>query len=198
MNDLLTIKEFAEIVKLKPQGIHKQATNENSRLYPYVVQQRGKKFIKREALTEIYQIEQTEQTQEDSKADQSTPNTQPNQTEQSTQSINPINPIKPEADKESIEFYREMLRSMDRQLQEKDRQIAEKDRQIAEKDKQIAEKDKQIADYFTIIDHQQQLHAQSNYLADKKPIAEIEQPGQIEQPKKKKNAFLRWLFGDEE
>lgn len=195
MNDLLTINEFAEIVGKKPQGIHKQATNENSRLFPYVVQQMGKRYIKKEALTEIYQINQTNQPDQSTEANE---NNQTNQPDQSNQSTEPIKPINPQADPETIEFYREIIRGLQSQIQEKDKQIAEKDKQIEKRDSQIDEKDRQIAELFKVLDHQQQLHAQSNYLADKKPIAELEQPGQEEEkPKKKRNAFMRWLFGEE-
>lgn len=187
MNDLLTINEFAEIVGKKPQGIHKQASNPNSRLYPYVVQQLGKKYIKKEALNEIYQINQPNQPQKSTQSTEEDKTEQPKQSNQSTETIKPINP---EADRETIDFYREIIRGLQAQLQEKDRQIAEKDRQIADRDTQIVEA-------FKLLDQQQQLHAQSNYLADKKPIAELEQPGQAEKPKKKRNAFARWFFGDE-
>ena len=58
--ELWTIPEFAEAAGKKKQGIYEQAKNEKSKLFPFVVLQGEKLFIKREALKEVYGIEQAD------------------------------------------------------------------------------------------------------------------------------------------
>ena len=186
MNDLLTVKEFAEIIEVSTQAIYKQVINENSRLFPYVVQQKGKRYIKKEALKEVYQIEQpekaTETTNPTGKPNETNQDNQPFQPDQptvetdTTNETNQSNPKDPFG-KDIIEFLQEQLR----------------------------EKDKQIEKLQTLLDQEQHLHAQTRLLLEEKnkaPQNEEEQNDFViqetknQEPKKKKG-FWAWLFGEE-
>lgn len=187
MNDLLTIKEFADIVKRSPQGIHKQAANENSRLFPYVVLENGKRMIKREALKEIYQLNQPNQPQNSTDSNDSTPKDNQINPEDSTDSndstekFNSFNSedstdSTPHQEQEMIEFLMEQLK----------------------------EKDKTINKLTTLLDQEQHLHAQTKLLLsayqekeDKEIQPEKEEQKEKQEPEKRKNWFMRWLFGEE-
>lgn len=196
MNDLLTIKEFAEKVGLYPQGIHTQTTNKKSRLYPYVVQQKGKKYIRKEALFEIYQITEDEQPPQSSKENQS-PTNETNDKNQS-----PTNPTN-QTTQPPPNPYEEVITILRQELEEKRQEIKEKDR-IIEEMRISAEKEREHL--RVLLDQEQHLHAQTRlrlnqYEGDTTQGTEGEQPKEetdtIQDPKKKRNRFMRWLFGEE-
>ena len=167
MDDLLSIIEFAEIVGVKRQGIYKQATNSNSRLYPYVVLKMGKRYIKREALREIYQIEQTKQPEEETK-----PNEEPNEENQQEQ---PEQPKQPDQPNETTS-----------QTNQNNHQAGETEQgilyflqqQLLEKDRQLKEKDNQIRDLMNLLNQEQRLNAQR--LLTAQPNEEPEEKQEIE------------------
>ena len=188
MDELLTIHAFAEIVGVKPQGIYKQATNENSRLYKYVVLQKGKRYIKKSALWEVYQIDQTNQETETDKQNQGDNQTntenQPNQTKQpnETTATNQGN-----AYDELIEFLKQ---------------------ELADRKEELKTRDKQIENLTRLLDQEQHLHAQTKLLVReyqekeevetegvKEEVAEA--PQEVKQEKKKRSRLYRWFFGED-
>ena len=173
MNELLSITEFAEIVNIKPQGVYKQATNKNSRLFPYVVQQKGKRYIKKQALKDIYQIEQPEKSNDETKpTNQINQPTQTNQPEKSNDETD--QPRRPAPNP-----YEEVITILRQELEEKRQEVKEKDR-IIEEMRVSAEKEREHL--RILLDQEQHLHAQTK-LRLKEYEEEPQQDIKEEQPK---------------
>lgn len=175
MDDLLTIHAFAEQVGLKPQGIYKQATNESSRLYPYVVLQKGKRYIKKEALFEVYQINQpsqpTEPTEPTPNENQTNRANQPNQPNQTTETTQP-------QDESIVDFLKEMLRERDKQI-ERLTTLLDQEQHLHAQTKLLLK------------EYQEREEVE--------PQEEVRQAEPVidQEPKKKSNWFRRWFFGEE-
>lgn len=177
INDLLTIPEFAEIVELKPQGIYKQATNENSRLYPYVVYNRGKRYIKKEALFEVYQIDTTELDQKKEER-QAPPQDKPK--EETKES--------PKEQAESgdaalIEYLKEELRARDRQIEQLHRLLFNQ--------QELHAKDKALLLEYQAKERQEEA-PQTPPQTIHDTVIEVKQ--QEEEAPKKKSGWLRRIF----
>ncbi len=191
MKDLLTIPEFVELSGKKKQGIYQQIKNENSRLFEYVVKQGGKTFIKAEALN-FYKEDSPADSQGESQAQSQTSQSESKAESQDSQAASQES----KTDSQSQSKTDSQTQSIIDFLQE----------QIREKDKQLAEKDKQIERIQKLLDQEQQLHLQANLLLlGEGKQAEEQSPDNIvmdsqeehQEPKKKRNWFARWLFGEE-
>lgn len=196
MNDLLTIKEFAEKVGLKSQGIYKQATNESSRLYPYVVLQKGKRYIRKEALFEVYQIVQPNQPTEPT---ESTP-IQPadNRTNQPSQPADNPNST-PNPYEEIIKMLRQELEDKREEIKQRDKVIEDlrttKDREIAELHAIMYQINKNYESDKALLTAYQEKEKQEQAIEHSEIVEE--HPQEVQEPKKKRNRFMRWLFGEE-
>ena len=183
MNDLLTVKEFAEIIEVSTQAIYKQVINENSRLFPYVVQQKGKRYIKKEALKEVYQVEQPEKTTEATNSTEET-----NETNQDKQPFQPFQPTVETDETNQSNQNDPFSKGIIEFLQE-----------------QLREKDKQIEKLQTLLDQEQHLHAQTRLLLEERNKSQQNEDKEQEEiiqetknkKKKKKRSFWAWLFGEE-
>ena len=189
MKELLTIPEFVELSGKKKQGIYQQIKNENSRLYQFVVKQGNKTFIRAEAL-QYYKAEAP-----DSQTD--------SQSGQTSQAESKTIGKESQADSQGSQTDSQK-KSQDSQTQS---QTQSQDQSIIEFLKQqIIEKDKQIERLHTLL-------AQANYqnsllLLEQGKATEDEQPQEQQEvvieateenqePKKRKNWFLRWLYGED-
>ena len=200
--ELLTIPEFAEKKKKKKQGIYEQAKNEKSKLFPFVVLQGEKLFIKREALKEVYGIERND-SQDNSQESQA--NSQDNQGQ--SQGNSQENQVKSQVDsQESQANSQDDSQAKGQEYTEKS-MIVFLQRQLEEKDRQLAEKDKQIERIQQLLDQEQKLHLSTKvllmeYTKQEEPQEEqeaapkdtIEQERQ-EEPKQEKKSFWARLFG---
>lgn len=197
--ELFSVPEFAEAAGKKKQGIYEQVKNENSRLFPFVVLQGGKPFIKKEALKEVYGIEKTDSQESKEFSQESKAENQESQfnsqadSQESGQENQADSQAQSQADRsqeQNIVFF----------LQE----------QLREKDRQLAEKDKQIEKIQQLLDQEQRLHANTNrLLAEYREKAEAPQgnnsPAPIEteekqdknqEPQKKRSWWHRIFFED--
>lgn len=191
MNDeFLSIQDFAAIVGLKPQGIYKQASNEKSRLYPYVVYHRGKRYIKKEALKEVYQIEQTEKQTIQPEEKQVPPQEEPKEkTEEEKAEESPA---------AMIEYLKEQLRTRDREIAELHRLLFN-EQELHKKDTllllEYQEKEKQEAEAQTPPPQEDVIDA---VIEDTEAPPQEEKPQEVQEEKKKENVFVRAfrvLFG---
>ena len=182
---LLSIAEFADLVRVSKQALYKQAKSENSKLAPFIVSQGKMLFIKASALKEVYGVE----------CDVSTiqPDIQPKD-----ESIKPIStPIQPqevEKDKPDIKpnstpiqpILEQVIATLQGQLEEKDRQISRLQEQAAEQAAEMREKDKIIQDQLTqmneLLRNSQMLQAQANkyLLASTEPQDAAGEPQEVE------------------
>lgn len=110
--ELMTIKAFAEASGRSQQTIYKQI---NTRLAPYVHEEKGQKYIERRALSEIFEIG----------------GTKPNQPQKTPEQRN--------AEQRLYANMQAMIDMLQEQIKVKDQQLEEKDRQLAAKDKQIGD-----------------------------------------------------------
>ena len=122
-NESLSVSEFAAAANVKPQTIYKQLTG---RLEPYVITVRGKKRIRKEALTDFYSENQPESTENQPN---STENIQPNSTENQPESTQ----------NQQIEALNRLIEMVQNELEEKNKQLAIKDKQIQELNDRLAE-----------------------------------------------------------
>ncbi len=207
MKDFLTVKEFAEMAKKKPQTIYKQL---DKRLKPYVKNDKGQKVISIEALKEFYGVEQPFQPQPTDSQPHSTDN-QPDSTvtqPQSTAGEQPQSTAENKSDNDQIEALNKLIEIVQKQLEEKDKQIAVKDKQIADLSDRLAEalqltkgqqyiaaadKTKELLEADT--SHNDDETIENDYIdsnTDKR--ANSKDVNSQEQPKKKKG-FLARIFG---
>lgn len=193
--NLYTIKKFAEIVGVKPQGIYKQATNKNSRLYSYVVQIKGKRFIKEEALKDIYQIEPPEKTNDETNSTEKI--NQFNQNNQLNQPIQPenSNDETDQPNRPAPNPYEEVITILRQELEEKRQEVKEKDR-IIEEMRVSAEKEREHL--RILLDQEQHLHAQTK-LRLKEYEEETRQDVEEEQPREERDTSQEqkkrgWLY----
>ena len=176
--ELLTVQEFAEIVGIKKQGIYQQIRNANSKLFPYVVFEGKRAYIKKTALEEVYKKSQGSQAQSQEGSQDSQAQSQDGGQDSQAKNI--------------IEFLQE--------------QIREKDREIQEKNRQLAEKDNQINKLIELANHAQLLHAatkreqleEAATQPEPTPEPVIDTAPIEEKPieTKKKRSFWAWLFGE--
>lgn len=176
MDNILSIKEFAERAGRKTQGLYKQATNKNSRLYPYVVHKDGKLYIREVALEEVYQRNQTNQTTDENDENNSNNRTNSSNSTDETNSTNQFNRPK---DEDTIDFFKELLREKDKQIETLTR-LLDQEQHLHAQTKLLLNEYKE---------------------KEEKGIEEQEEPGQEtpkqEEPKKKRSWFVRWLYGEE-
>lgn len=130
-NDLLTIKEFAELAGVSVQSVYKRLNNS---LNPYIQQVESQKMLKLQALKDIYNIE----VEQPIKLKLNNP-LNPNQSEEITFLRSQIEQLQSELVKE-----REHNREKDKQLFETLRKLA--DSQVALTAGQTAEKFLQLKD----------------------------------------------------
>ena len=174
MDNLLTIKEFAERINRKTQGIYKQATNENSKLYPYVVRLDNKLYIKEEALEKVYQLIQPIQpTNSTNSTEEPT-----NSTEEPTNSTNQFTQSRKQ-ELIDIEFFKELLREKDKQIETLTR-LLDQEQHLHAQTKLLLNEYKEKEESATAEPGE----------------TEKEMPGQ-EEPKKHKSKFMRWLLGED-
>ena len=116
---------------------------------------------------------------------------QPQDNQQTTDNTTVIQPYK-----EIIEYLKQELAEKKEELKQKDK-VIEDIRQEAQQDRERLTK---------LLDQEQQLHAQTRlrlnrYEEEQSPIVEDEAPKEEviinQEPKKKRNRFMRWLFGEE-
>lgn len=163
MKQLYSIPEFAEAAGKKKQGIYEQAKNENSKLFPYVVSQGTKTFIKGEALKEVYGIEQDQSPNSQERQDISKESKEQSQASQAqSQEINQDSQT--ENQEESQENQAKSQEESQAPRGQEQSIISFLQDQIREKDRQLAEKDKQIEKIQQLLDQEQQLHARTNLL----------------------------------
>ena len=129
-NESLSVSEFAAAANVKPQTIYKQLTG---RLEPYVITVRGKKRIRKEALTDFYSENQPESTENQLESTENQPNSteniQPNSTENQPESTQ----------NQQIEALNRLIEMVQNELEEKNKQLAIKDKQIQELNDRLAE-----------------------------------------------------------
>lgn len=137
-NELLTIKDFADLAGVSIQSIYKKLRKENNPIQRYLKVVDGVKYIDRKAYTVLYSpaavptVENTEQTEAEVDVKQTPP--QKNSTDR-------------------------ILDILEQQLEEQRRQLQEKDNQIAEQNVQINSLLARLEESSRIIDQQQQLTA---------------------------------------
>lgn len=175
MSNLLTIKVFADKVNRKTQGIYKQATNENSKLYPYVVRLDNKLYIKEEALEEVYQLNQPIQPTDTTNSNDTTNKTNQFNSTDTTNSNDTTN-LK---DQDTIEFFKELLREKDKQIETLTK-LLDQEQHLHAQTKLLLNEYKEKEDTDT---------------------EEREDPGEVmpaqQQPKKQRSKFMRWLLGED-
>ncbi len=174
MKELLSVTEFSEAVKKRKQGIYEQTKNPNSRLYPFVVFQDGKPFIKKEAIIELYesQVRQTE-SQVGSQVQEG--KSQVRQTESQVRQTESQAGSQVQEGKSQVEQTESQVRQTKSQAgsqaQEGKSQVEQTESQAEQtadyikflKD-QIKEKDKQINTLQQLLNQEQQLHAKTSLL----------------------------------
>lgn len=213
MKDFLTVKEFAEMAKKKPQTIYKQL---DKRLKPYVKNDKGQKVISIEALKEFYGVEQPFQPQPTENQPKTTVNqpnsttTQPKSTEENQPKSTEENRPKDKADKENeqIEALNRLIEIVQKQLEEKDKQLAVKDKQIADLSERLAEalqltkgqqyiaaadKTKELLEADT--SHKDEGNNENIYIDSKTDIRNNSINEEVQEQPKKKKGFLARLFG---
>jgi DNA-directed RNA polymerase specialized sigma subunit len=169
--EYLTIKEFADLVKVSPQSVYKRIRKANNPIKPYLKEVDGVQCISRSAAV-LYKAaaatEETNNINDQIEADQQRSEPQP--------------------EKNSID---RLLDILDQQLKEQQKQLIEKDRQLIEKDKQIEKLLDQIAEITKIVDQQQQLTAlnHKNLLIDQKEETDQPQP----EPQQKESFWKRFF-----
>lgn len=205
MEELLEIKEFALRAGISRQSVYKAYNNPNSRLHPYVVSTPKGPRIKAQALSDIYDNpEQPQETTADSPRHPETTEETPPVASSQFAVGNQKQPETPPGDNVVLAAAIEALTA---QLQEKDKQIERLQLEVqamqeaaAEKDKFIQEQSKLLSQAHELVRNSQVLLAQGAAAAqaaedtatDKQPI---EQDNIVQEPKKEKKSFLKWLFG---
>lgn len=220
MSDLLSVPEFAEAAGKKKQGIYEQVKNENSKLYPFVVFQGEKAFIKAVALKEVYGIvAQSQDNQDDSQEKQAeNQDSQGNSqvVNQDFQAQSQDNQGESQAQsQDDTPQGQSIIAFFQAQLEEKDRQIA----RLQEQTKQQAEENKkkdeviqeQLAKLNELLRNSQTLQAQSNalLLGGRQEVEQEEAPQgdfitiehteqeQPQEPTKKRSWLYRLFFGED-
>lgn len=205
MNELLEIKEFALRAGISRQSVYKAYNNPNSRLYPYVVSTPKGPRIKAQALIDIYdkpkQLQETaENTPIHLEATQETAQTAPNQfaVENSKQ------PMTASQDNQAQAAVLATLEVLKAQLQEKDRQIERLQLEAQALREAGAEKDKLIREQMKLLSQAQELVRNNQVLLAQGATASqataegnqpIEQNSIVQEPKKERKGFFKWLFG---
>ena len=167
----LSVKEFAKAAGVSPQTLYKQISKENSRLAPYIQEEKGQKRISSAALKVFYDIEEDENQPKSTETTERQPETTRNQSNSTERQPETTLEDQPKTtDKEAKTALEKRIEELEKLLNEQ----IETDKQEREflKD-QIRQKDKTIENLTENLRMAQQLHA-----ADKKKLLEIEQKQQ--------------------
>lgn len=172
-NELLTIKDFADLAGVSVQSVYKKLRKENNPIQRYLKVVDGVKYIDRKAYTVLYSpaatstVENAEQIDAKADAEKAPP------------------PPKSSTDR--------ILDILEQQLEEQRRQLQEKDNQIAEQNTQINSLLARLEESSRIINQQQQLTAMNTkaLMEADSTAAEIKQ---VSPPKVKASIWKR-LFG---
>lgn len=183
MKDLLTIPELAEATGKKKQGLYEQTKNKASKLYPYLVFQGSKAYVRSEALTELYGIDQDETTKSQGsqvRSQESQGKSQDSQPESQVSQDNSQGASQESQDGDPV-------KSQESQAEDQPKSQGEPKQgqdMIAFLQEMLREKDKQIAQLTQLLDQEQQLHARTNLLLAEyqKKEAEADQEEQPEEP----------------
>ncbi len=182
MKDILTIKEVAEITERTTQSIYKRIAKEDNPIQAYIVMEEDQIMLKKEVLSEIYniQIEGVELTtskpslkvdkpeaEEQQKAKEHKEKTTNNQSGNAVET----------ASSKVIEILREQLQSQREEIQQKN--------------KIIADLNERLADSQRMLDQQQRLS-----MADKQQILMLE--GKKNNRKGIVSKFISFFKGEEE
>ena len=222
MKDLLTIPELAEATGKKKQGLYEQTKNKASKLYPYLVFQGSKAYVRSEALTELYGIDQgeTPKSQEsqvrsqESKAISQDSQGKSQVSQDDSQGASQESQVpEGEPSQESQESQAEDQGKSQGESQGEPQQGQD---MIAFLQEMLREKDKQIAQLTQLLDQEQQLHARTNLLLAEYQKKEAEeeqgdhpeepetggeataaQPEQSQEPQKKHGWLYRFFFGED-
>ena len=132
---LLTVQQFAALVRKSPQSIYKRLNKVDNQvvnpIQPYVVVVDGQKMLKIQALSELYGMEVEQPIQ---------PGCQPYNEKLSTP-FNPFEqPIQPPADEKSsdeVAFLREQVRRQDTMIESLNKELEKEREHNREKDRQL-------------------------------------------------------------
>lgn len=174
-NELLTIKDFADLAGVSVQSIYKKLRKENNPIQRYLKVVDGVKYIDRKAYTVLYSpaaaptVENAKKIDAKADAEQAPP---------------------PKSSTDRI------LDILEQQLEEQRRQLQEKDNQIAEQNAQINSLLARLEESSRIINQQQQLTAMNTkaLMDADSTAAEAEQ---VPPPKTKISIWER-LFGKDD
>lgn len=173
-NELLTIKDFADLAGVSVQSIYKKLRKENNPIQRYLKVVDGVKYIDRKAYTVLYSPAAAPTTE---KASQIEAKADAEQTP----------PPKSSTDR--------ILDILEQQLEEQRRQLQEKDNQIAEQNAQINSLLARLEESSRIINQQQQLTAM-NTKALMKADSTTAEAEQVPPPKVKASIWERLFRKD--
>lgn len=140
--NILSVSAFSAKAGVSRQALYKQTQNPNSQIYPFVIKQGKRVFVRIEALKEVYNIDNPETTQETTFSTSNKPEKTTLTTQETTEN-QPLTTLLIQQLKEQIAELEADKADLKEQVQEKDRIIqdqAEKIFSLTERVAEIAEK----------------------------------------------------------
>ena len=132
---LLTVQQFAALVRKSPQSIYKRLNKVDNQvvnpLQPYVVVVEGQKMLKIQAISELYGIEVEQPIQPGCQLESEKLSTPFNPVEQS------IQPPADEKSSDEVAFLREQIRRQDTMIESLNKELEKEREHNREKDRQL-------------------------------------------------------------
>lgn len=153
MNDILTIKEVADLTKKTTQSIYKRINKKDNPIQAYIVMEGDQTMLKKEVLSEIYniQIEGVELTTSKPSLKVDKPQTEEQQKskEDTRESKKDTNET---ASYKVIEILREQIKMQNEEIQQKNKTITDLNERLAESQKMLDQQQRlSLADKQTIL-----------------------------------------------
>jgi len=165
-NDLLTVKEVADITGLTKQNIYQQLS---TNLKNYVVDVGNKKMLKSLIITEYYKIDLNKEIKK--KSSDNFKKSQTNLNEKSK--VFKVKSSYSSGTDYIVEFFKEEIKIKNEQLLDKEQTIKEKDKKINELTEKITDLTERLAVLF---ENSQQLQKNQQLLEAKTIIADETEP----------------------